>query len=304
MTDATIKLLAQDGAYWAMDAARAKPYLLAAESQPDRVAARRLPKVTGGIAVVPVYGILTKRGGFFATSTDGLSRMVETAAASPRIGAIVLDVDSPGGSVVGLPEFADAVYSVRGVKPVIGVANALAASAAYWSITSADQVVVTPSGDVGSVGVYSMHLDFSEALRKEGIAVSLVYAGKYKVEGNPFEPLDAEARAELQRRVDLVYAQFISALSRNRNIPRSVVRDTFGEGRIVPAASAVRLGMADQTDTLDSVLRRMRGRDSASDESATALLLAAMKGEAATGRRYSYAAGQCRRRRLMSCKKS
>jgi membrane-bound ClpP family serine protease len=81
----------------------------------------------------------------------------------PNVKAVVIDVDSPGGSVDGVAELFDQIYSARGSKPITAISNTLMASAAYWIGTAADELVVSPSGQVGSVGVYMVHDDFSKA---------------------------------------------------------------------------------------------------------------------------------------------
>ena len=89
---------------------------------------------------------------------------------------------------------AQALLDARGTKPITAIANTLAASAAYWLATAADELVVTPSAEIGSIGVFAAHRDFSVALHNAGLKTTLISAGKYKVEANPFEPLSAEAR--------------------------------------------------------------------------------------------------------------
>jgi ClpP class serine protease len=142
----------------------------------------------------------------------------------------------------------------------VAVANHLMASAAYWIGSAAEEVVVTPSGDVGSVGVFAMHEDWSGALEKEGINISLISAGKYKVEGNPYQPLGEEARAAIQASVDEVYDVFTNAVARNRGVNPAAVRTGFGEGRVVGAQEALKLGMVDRIDTLEGTINRLLGK--------------------------------------------
>src|SRR5215467_6271108 len=129
---------------------------------------------------------------------DGIRARLEAAAANPDVSAIVLDVDSPGGTVAGTPETAAAVRRAAEVKPVVAVANSLAASAAYWIASQASSLVVGPSADVGSIGVISAHIDRSKMLEDMGLRVTVVSAGRYKAEGNPFAPLSDEAKANMQ----------------------------------------------------------------------------------------------------------
>ncbi len=183
--------------------------------------------------------------------------------ADPSIGAIVLDVDSPGGTVAGTVETAAAVRAAAAVKPVVAVANTLAASAAYWIASQARELVVVPSGDVGSIGVMTAHVDASRLYERLGIAVTVVKSDRYKGEGLDFGPLDDDARAHLQSRVDAMHAAFVSAVAEGRRVPEKRVRESFGQGRVVAAAAAVERGMADRVATIDDVVAGLatgRGR--------------------------------------------
>lgn len=213
----------------------------------------------GGVAVIPILGTIIPRADLINESSGAISTQRTTvrlreALADPEVGAIVLDIDSPGGQVGGVVELADEIYAARGVKPITAVANNLAASAAYWIASSADEIVVTPSGEVGSIGVLTMHQDISQHLENEGVNVSLISAGRYKVEANPYSPLNDEARAAIQSRVDEYYDMFVDSVARGRGVPIDEVRGGFGEGRVVGAQTAVDLGMADRISTLDEVI--------------------------------------------------
>ena len=214
------------------------------------------------VAVLPLVGVIIPRADFFTEASGGVSvqrftQRFRQALADPEVGSIVIDVDSPGGQVSGVEELSREIFDARGQKPITAVANSLAASAAYWIATAADELLVTPSGEAGSIGVLAMHEDISRWLDEQGLAISLISAGKYKTEGNPFEPLSEEARAAIQGRVDEYYDMFIAAVARNRGVKRSDVRGGFGEGRVVGAKEAVSLGMADRVATLDETVNRM-----------------------------------------------
>lgn len=230
-------------------------------SAPAEAQARRNQSGPRGVGVLPVLGILAQRtAGDISTpgtATDMLQGQFRSMLNDDRIGAIVLDIDSPGGSVFGIQELSDNIFAARGQKKVVAVANSLAASAAYWIATAAEEIVVTPSGEVGSIGVVAAHEDHSVALENEGLNVTLVSAGKHKVEGNPFEPLGDEARAALQKRIDEYYSAFVSAVARHRDVTATEVRSGFGEGRVVGAKEGVKLNMADRVATLDQTIERL-----------------------------------------------
>jgi signal peptide peptidase SppA len=220
---------------------------------------------TGSIAVLPLYGVITQRGNMVddvsgpgSTSTQQFAAALRTLLADHSVSQILIDIDSPGGSVYGVAELADEIQSARAQKPVVAIANSLAASAAYWIGCAASEFYVTPGGEVGSIGVWQAHQDFSKALEEAGVKTTLISAGKYKVEGNPYSALDEEAQAFMQSRVDDYYAAFTKAVAKGRGVPISQVRDGMGLGRVLGADSAVQQGMVDDVATFDQVLSRMR----------------------------------------------
>jgi signal peptide peptidase SppA len=168
-----------------------------------------------------------------------------------------------------VPELAEEIRSARGKKPIIAVSNASMASAAYWIGSAASELVVTPSGQVGSIGVFSIHEDHSKQLAEEGVAVTLIRAGKYKTEGNPFEPLSDEARAAVQGEVDRYYSLFTRDVAKGRRVDVEAVRNGFGQGRMVNAQDALKLGMVDRVATLDDVLSEVLAGKQPADANAS-----------------------------------
>lgn len=225
--------------------------------QDEKEVARR----AGSVALMPLRGVISNRANMLddisgGTSSEMFGRAFTAAVRDDTIKAVVIDIDSPGGAVSGSDELSSMIFDARGVKPIVAHVNANMASAAYWIGTAADEVVVTPSGAVGSIGVYGVHDDISKALADEGINKTLIASGKYKVEGNPFEPLSDDARAYMQTRVDAAHSNFVRTVARNRGTTISAVRDGFGQGRMVDAPSAIDQGMADKIGTLEDTLNR------------------------------------------------
>ncbi|OQY26229.1 MAG: signal peptide peptidase SppA [Planctomycetota bacterium] len=217
----------------------------------------------GNIAVIPLYGIVSQRMNMLTqvsggTSTEVFGGYFDNLMADNSVSAIVIDVDSPGGNVFGVSELADKIYASRGQKPVIAVANSLMASAAYWIASAADEIVITPGGEVGSIGVMAVHKDMSEAAAKDGVKHTIIRAGKYKAEGNPYEPIGDEAKDFIQQQVDSRYDDFVGAVARYRGVTVQHVNQHFGQGRVFDAAMAVDAGMVDRVGTLQQVLIDIR----------------------------------------------
>ena len=212
---------------------------------------------TPGIAVIPVYGLIAEHPQSLGTSTDEIGAQVDAALASRAVSAILFDVDSPGGTVTGVPELAAKILAARGQKPMLALSRSLMASAAYWIGAAADEIMVTPSGETGSIGVYTAHEDWSKALEEEGVVLTPVSAGKYKLEGAPWAPLSEEARAVLQARVDEVYGWFVKAVAQGRATTPAAVRSGYGEGRALGAKQSIDAKLADRIGTFDDAVARL-----------------------------------------------
>lgn len=234
----------------------------------DAMAADVQPKVLravkGKVGILPIWGPvqqrqsseLMKAGG---TSIDFASRAFDKLMADPQIGAVVLHMDTPGGSSFGTPEFASKIANARGKKPIYAMVDSVAASAGYWIASAADMIICTPSGIVGSVGVYVMHVDQSKAMEAEGVKVTMISAGKYKTELAPYGELSADAKANQQAYVDELYSEFVNTLKANRNTTADNVRTNYGQGRVVTADNALAAGMVDRVMPFDELMARLTG---------------------------------------------
>jgi signal peptide peptidase SppA len=224
--------------------------------------ASRPQQSVGAIAVIPIYGVIVPKAGMMSDMSGGTSlvtflQQFRSAMASDRVRGILLDVDSPGGRVDLLPETAAEIRAAREVKPIYAIANTQAASGGYWLAAQATELIVTPSGQVGSIGVRAAHEDLSKADEMAGVKTTLISAGKYKTELSDTQPLSDEARAAVQRTVDAFYDMFVNDVARGRGVSAMRVHETFGEGRMVLAADALQAGMVDRVETFDDVVLRL-----------------------------------------------
>ena len=144
-----------------------------------------------------------------------------------------------GGGRNVVAETAEVLHRGGRTKPTIAAVSGMAGSAAYWIASNASELVVTPSGEVGSIGVWSMHVDESQALDRAGYVVTLVLAGKYKTGGHPYGPMDAEALAHSQADVNSYFADFLADVARGRRVSRRTVERSYGEGRMMRAKPAL-----------------------------------------------------------------
>lgn len=227
---------------------------------------------SGAVAVIPLQGMITPRSTLFSLlfggggGLQGFRQSFREALNDSSVESILLEVDSPGGLVDLVPETAAEIRQARGTKKIVAHANVRAASAAYWIASQADELVVSPSGEVGSIGVLCYHEDVSGLEEQIGIKTTIISAGKYKAEGNPYEPLSREAKDALQGFVDELYGMFTADVAEGRGTSAGAVQSGFGQGRLELAADAVRAGMADRVETFEQTLIRLGATTEEADE--------------------------------------
>lgn len=262
-----------------------------------RAATRKNSARAGNIAVIPIYGTIVQRASQLnmceqGTSTQQISAALSDTLADDSVAQIILDIDSPGGSVYGVQELATEIAASR--KPVIAVANSLAASAAYWLGSAASEFYCTPGGEVGSIGVWMAHQDWSKALEMDGVSVTLIKAGEYKVEGNPYEALSDDARNFMQTRVNDYYSAFTRGVAKGRKVSVDDVRSGMGKGRVLGADDAKAQKMIDGVATFEQVVAKMQASMKASTpraEEAPPVVVAAAPSRLARAKRELAIAG-------------
>ncbi len=169
--------------------------------------------VQDGIAVVPLHGVIGRRVGAIekssgVTDVDAFAAAVRAAGSDPAVRAVMLDVDSPGGTVGGVQDAADAVRQVSQKKHTLAFSGGTMASAAYWIASGAEAIYADQTAVVGSIGVYTYVLDTSRADEQRGIKAQVFASGKYKGAGAAGQPLTDEQREETQGRVNDLAAVF------------------------------------------------------------------------------------------------
>ncbi len=219
--------------------------------------------IEDGIAVIPVYGVLTKRANLLTaysggTSLEILRRDIEAAINDDEVEAVLLDVDSPGGSVDGTKEVADLIMAGRERKPVVAYINGMGASGAYWIASAASWVVAYDTAMVGSVGVVMTHVDYSGADQKNGIVRTEIYAGKYKRIASSTRPLTEEGREYLQGIVDTYYSIFVQAVAAQRGLTVEEVLERIADAREFIGTQALEAGAVDEVGDIAAGIRKAR----------------------------------------------
>lgn len=216
--------------------------------------------VVGGIAIIPIHGTLVQKLGSLRpysgmTGYDGIRQAFLTALTDTAVKGIMLDIDSPGGEVAGCFDLVDEIYQARGTKPIWSVLTESAYSAAYAIASAADRIVVPRTGGVGSVGVIVMHCDWTQKIKDDGLAVTIITYGDRKAESNPYRKLSEQARDAIQKDVAAMGELFVSTVARNRGIAFDTIRDTQAATFI--AAEGVELGLADAIAPPDAAFREL-----------------------------------------------
>lgn len=179
---------------------------------------------------------------------------VEFAVKKKEIKSIVLDIDSPGGTIDGLVGRSDYIYGLRSHKPVIAYADDQMTSAAYWIGSAAQRIISGKTSTLGSIGISMVHYDYSKADEKRGLKRTFLKSGKYKAFGNDAELLDDQSKAYFQNQLDFFYSIFIEQVARNRNASVKTVLDKMADGKLFIGQQAVNAGLADGLGNLDDAI--------------------------------------------------
>lgn len=215
-----------------------------------------------GIAIMDISGALTSRTMHVPcqaspVSYEQIREELAEQVADANTKAIVLRLDTPGGEAAQNIDLHDFIYSMRGDKQIIAMVDDMAYSAGYAIASACDEIWVTRTGGVGSVGVVTYHVDQSEFNSKVGIKVEFIHAGARKVEGNPHQPLTEGARSNIQERIDQLYDMFSEAVARGRGLTVEQVKAT--EAGTFIGAKAIEVGFADVLGTFNDLMAYLSG---------------------------------------------
>jgi signal peptide peptidase SppA len=221
--------------------------------------------VVDGIGIIDLHGPLMRQPDlissllFGATDMDLVTAAIAEAVARDDVKSVLLDINSPGGTVNGTPELAQAVADAAKLKTTYAFSAGQMCSAAYWIASQCDAIYATPSARVGSIGVMLPFIDSTEKFRSEGLKVEVFAAGKFKGMATPGVPLSEEQRALIQSDIEEIAAEFKTAvLARGRKIPDSAM-----EGQSFSARNAQRLNLAGMVKSRDEVFSRLRSMNAA-----------------------------------------
>jgi protease-4 len=214
------------------------------------------PSVTSGdaVALIHIDGVIAGTSGSLtgaSVTPESILAQLKQADEDSSIKAILLRVDSPGGTVAASEEIATEVG--RATKPVVVSIGDAGASGAYMISSQSDWIVAGPGSDVGSIGVILEVPDLETLLNKLGVKFAVIHAGKYKDIGSPYRSLTATETKMLQEQVDIAYGQFIDLVAKGRKMPASKVRE-LATGMAWAGSQAKTYGLVDQIGTYNDAL--------------------------------------------------
>lgn len=216
-------------------------------------------QLQGQTAIIPIYGAIVDKGSLMAQSSGALSAekiqgMIQSALDNPDVKNILLDVNSPGGTVTGGMELSDFIYAARDIKPIDAFVSGNMASLAYLIGSSASTVTATETSLSGSIGTIMTHQDFSKRLEMDGIKITHITSGENKAMGNSAEPLSEKAHQHFKGLVDEFNAMFVERVARNRKVSVMDVMNNMGQGKMYIAKEALSRKMIDKIGTMDMAL--------------------------------------------------
>src|SRR3989344_107452 len=212
--------------------------------------------LSGNVAVIPIHGVIVASddsGSLFdtATSSEDIIELIEKADDNPNIKAIILDINSPGGSAVASEEIANALKKVNKTK--VAWIREVGASGAYWIASSSDHIVASRASITGSIGVIASYLEFGGLLEKYGVRYQRLVSGEYKDIGTPFREMTPEEEKVFQKNLDLIRGFFIDEVAQNRNMSRKDV-EKAANGMFFLGAQAKDMGLVDELGGIDEAI--------------------------------------------------
>lgn len=205
------------------------------------------------IAVIPIEGVIGASDTFNdGVYPDEIISYIEDANKKNNIKAIILNINSPGGTVVASEEIANAVKKSK--KPVVALIHEVGASGAYWIASASDKIVASPMSVTGSIGVTGSYLEFSKLMEKYGVTYNILKAGEYKETGSLYKELTPKEKEALQGTIDKIYYYFIDQVSINRNLTKARVKEV-ATGNIYLGQEAKNIGLIDELGDKDTAVK-------------------------------------------------
>lgn len=228
--------------------------------------------IVNGVGVIRISGVLTNKDAWYNSylglvSYGAIQEALYKAVADPKVHELLLDIDSPGGTVNGLTDTIDAVAKAASAKPMTAFTDSVMASGAMGLATPAQKRYAGPMAMVGSIGVIAKHVEVSKMMAEAGITETMIRGGEFKQLANSSEPLTEKSRATIQSIVDHAYGVFVQSAADNLGKSYQLVDTRMAQGREFMGSQAVDVGLIDAVSTFDDVFAEMQTRISKKSKS-------------------------------------
>lgn len=226
---------------------------------------RRYPvEARDGTAVIKVEGPIEKRATLFSaffggTSVEFLKTALNAAVTDDDIKRILLHIDSPGGSVMGMSELGDLLLDVKQEKPIVAYVDGMACSGAYWIASHANKIYAERTALIGSIGTYTALYDFSKWAEKEGIEPVVIKTGELKGAGIMGTEITEAQKEEFTRIVEFYFAEFVTSVAKGRGMTKADVKK-LATGQVWPAPEAKSVGLIDGVMRLENLFASLKSR--------------------------------------------
>ncbi len=208
------------------------------------------------IAMIPIKGAISSSGGGLPFEGAGASSLnildqLKDADEDNNVKAIILEIDSPGGTVLASKEVADKIKEIE--KPVVAWVRGTGASGAYWIASATDRIVADELSVIGSIGVTSSYLEFSGLLKEYDVSYQRLVTGEFKDLGSPYKELTEKERELLMKKINQIHDFFIREISENRNISLAKI-NKLATGEFFLGQEAIKLGLIDELGGRDEAV--------------------------------------------------
>lgn len=225
----------------------------------DHLTNTRRATIREGVAIIPVVGPIFPRANIMtalsgATSISTLAKDFQIALESDAVHTIILNMDTPGGEITGVSEFAQMVFAAQAKKDILTYVYGWGASAGYWIGSASSEIIVADTAEVGSIGVVAGYVDDREYKKKRGMEDVEIVSSQSP--NKRLDPKTPEGRQQIQTTVDQLADVFISAVAKHRGTTNEGVIQNFGRGGMAVASRAVELGMADRIGSLEGIIAK------------------------------------------------
>lgn len=212
-------------------------------------------QVVNNAAIIPIHGPIEYKLSFWGWLYGGCSSQkilaqYEQAVNDSQVTKVIFDIDSPGGTYVGMPECGKTLFDMRGQKPTVAVVNPMCASGALWLGRSVEKMVILGSGDAGSIGAITMVQTYVEYFKMLGVEHWIARAPELKALGTPYEEIAEEFKEHARERIEEIAEEFIDWIAKTTGVRRNIVANDFGRGRMLKASEAVDVGLCDAIGSL------------------------------------------------------